>query len=59
MIYIYTGYCLFIFYLFYYRNMKRPVTFWYTKDQPIFENTDDMPDTKIDVTRILGMYLYL
>lgn len=34
--------------------MKRAVTYWYTKDQPIFENTDDMPDTKIDVTRILG-----
>ncbi|XP_025830516.1 ryanodine receptor [Agrilus planipennis] len=35
-------------------NMKRPVTYWYTKDQPIFENTDDIPDTKIDVTRILA-----
>ncbi|XP_063919785.1 ryanodine receptor isoform X1 [Zophobas morio] len=35
-------------------NMNRPVTYWYTKDQPIFENTDDMPDTKIDVTRILA-----
>ncbi|KAG5899237.1 hypothetical protein JTB14_035422 [Gonioctena quinquepunctata] len=34
-------------------NMNRAVTYWYTKDQPIFENTDDMPDTKIDVTRIL------
>ncbi|XP_049775985.1 ryanodine receptor [Schistocerca cancellata] len=33
-------------------NMKRAVTYWYTKDQPIFENTDDMLDTKIDVTRI-------
>lgn len=32
--------------------MKRPVTYWYTKDQPIFENTEDIPDTKIDVTRI-------
>nr|CAI5848298.1 unnamed protein product [Callosobruchus analis] len=35
-------------------NMNRPVTYWYTKDQPIFENTDDMADTKIDVTRILA-----
>ncbi|XP_030749975.1 ryanodine receptor isoform X1 [Sitophilus oryzae] len=35
-------------------NMNRAVTYWYTKDQPIFENTDDMPDTKIDVTRILA-----
>lgn len=34
--------------------MTRPVTYWYTKDQPIFENTDDMSDTKIDVTRILA-----
>ena len=32
--------------------MNRPVTFWYTKDQPIFENTDDMVDTRIDVARI-------
>ena len=32
--------------------MKRPVTFWYTKDQPIFENTEDFVDTRIDVTRI-------
>lgn len=32
--------------------MNRPVTFWYTKDQPIYENTDDMADTKIDVARI-------
>ena len=32
--------------------MKRAVTYWYTKDQPIFENTDEIPDTKIDVTRI-------
>lgn len=31
--------------------MKRPVTYWYTKDQPIFENTDDFPSV-IDVTRI-------
>ncbi|XP_071050495.1 ryanodine receptor isoform X2 [Onthophagus taurus] len=35
-------------------NMTRPVTYWYTKDQPIFENTDDMEDGKIDVTRILA-----
>lgn len=34
--------------------MRRPVTHWYTKDQPIFENTDDMIDCRIDVTRILG-----
>ncbi|XP_075987925.1 ryanodine receptor isoform X13 [Anticarsia gemmatalis] len=33
-------------------NMKRDVTHWYTKDQPIYENTDEMPDTRIDVTRI-------
>ncbi|RVE49456.1 hypothetical protein evm_005887 [Chilo suppressalis] len=33
-------------------NMKRDVTHWYTKDQPIFENTDEMLDTRIDVTRI-------
>ncbi|XP_050555799.1 ryanodine receptor isoform X12 [Spodoptera frugiperda] len=33
-------------------NMKRDVTHWYTKDQPIFENTDEMIDTRIDVTRI-------
>lgn len=35
-----------------FRNMNRPVTYWYTKDQPIFENTDDMVDTRIDVARI-------
>lgn len=34
--------------------MNRPVTHWYTKDQPIFENTDDMVDCRIDVTRIPG-----
>ncbi|XP_043499298.1 ryanodine receptor isoform X4 [Polistes fuscatus] len=33
-------------------NMNRLVTYWYTKDQPIFENTDDMADTRIDVARI-------
>lgn len=32
--------------------MNRLVTYWYTKDQPIFENTDDMADTRIDVARI-------
>lgn len=41
-------------YFFNNRNMKRPVTHWYTKDQPIFENTDDIGDCKIDVTRIPG-----
>lgn len=35
-------------------NMKRPVTHWYTKDQPIFENTEDITDSKIDVLRIPG-----
>lgn len=34
------------------RNMERPVTFWYTKDQPIFENNDDFHDSTIEVTRI-------
>lgn len=34
--------------------MKRPVTYWYTKDQPIFENTDDRVDSCIDVARIPG-----
>ena len=33
-------------------NMTRPVTFWYTKQQPIFENAEDLPNTKIDVTRL-------
>lgn len=32
--------------------MERPVTFWYTKDQPIFENNEDYLGTTIDVTRI-------
>jgi hypothetical protein len=31
--------------------MTRAVTFWYTKQLPIFENNDDMAVTKIDVTR--------
>jgi hypothetical protein len=43
----------FIF-LFLLSNMKRPVTHWYTKDQPIFENTEDIGDSKIDVARIPG-----
>lgn len=34
--------------------MRRPVTHWYTKDQPIFENTEEMVDCRIDVTRIPG-----
>lgn len=34
--------------------MRRPVTHWYTKDQPIFENTEEMPDCRIDVMRIPG-----
>ncbi len=34
--------------------MRRPVTHWYTKDQPIFENTEDMIDCRIDVARIPG-----
>lgn len=34
--------------------MKRPVTHWYTKDQPIFENNEDMTDCRIDVSRIPG-----
>ncbi|KAK3867881.1 hypothetical protein Pcinc_026695, partial [Petrolisthes cinctipes] len=32
-------------------NMERPITFWYTKDQPIFENNEEVEST-IDVTRI-------
>ncbi|KAL5285595.1 hypothetical protein ACFFRR_007348 [Megaselia abdita] len=35
-------------------NMRRPVTHWYTKDQPQFENTEDIPECVIDVTRIPG-----
>lgn len=34
--------------------MRRPVTHWYTKDQPIFENTEEMVECRIDVTRIPG-----
>lgn len=37
-----------------FRNMRRPVTHWYMKDQPIFENTEEMVDCRIDVTRIPG-----
>lgn len=37
---------------FYFRNMNRPVTYWYTKDQPIFENADERTDSMIEVTRI-------
>ena len=32
--------------------MTRPVTFWYTKHQPIFENNEEIPGSKIDVTRL-------
>ena len=38
--------------LFIFRNMEKPVTFWYTKDQATFENNDDLTDSTIDVTRI-------
>ena len=34
------------------RNMNRAMTWWYTKDQPIFENNDEGTDTNIDVTRL-------
>lgn len=34
--------------------MRRAVTHWYTKDQPIFGNTEDLADNRIDVTRIPG-----
>lgn len=34
--------------------MRRPVTHWYTKNQPVFENTEDFPNCFIDVTRIPG-----
>ena len=33
-------------------NMTRPLTHWYTKHLPIFENTEDLSNTKIDVTRL-------
>ena len=36
--------------------MTRSVTFWYTKQLPIFENNDDMAVTKIDVTRYQIFY---
>ena len=32
--------------------MTRPVTFWYTKRLPVFENNEDLSLTKIDVTRL-------
>ena len=34
------------------RNMVRNVTFWYTKELSIFENNEDLPSTKVDVTRM-------
>ena len=33
-------------------NMTRPLTFWYAKQQPIFDNAEDLTNTKIDVTRM-------
>ncbi len=33
------------------RNMVRAVTFWYTKELSTFENNEDLPSPKIDVTR--------
>ena len=35
-----------------FRNMVRNVTFWYTKELSIFENNEDLPTTKVDVTRM-------
>lgn len=35
-------------------NMSRQMTYWYTRDQPIFENNDDFADSPIEVTRIPG-----
>ena len=32
--------------------MVRNVTFWYTKELSIFENNEDLPTTKVDVTRM-------
>ena len=32
--------------------MTRNVTFWYTKELSIFENNEDLPTTKVDVTRM-------
>ena len=32
--------------------MTRPVTFWFTKRLPVFENNDNLSFTKIDVTRL-------
>ena len=34
--------------------MNRQMAYWYTRDQPIFENNDDLRDACIDVTRIPG-----
>ncbi len=31
--------------------MVRAVTFWYTKELSTFENNEDLPSPKIDVTR--------
>ena len=28
------------------------MTFWYTKELSIFENNEDLPTTKVDVTRM-------
>ena len=36
------------------RNMNRQMTYWYTRDQPLFENNDDLREPAIDVTRIPG-----
>ncbi|XP_035704010.1 ryanodine receptor isoform X5 [Folsomia candida] len=33
-------------------NMNRAMTFWYTKDQPIFENVDDNEESNIEVVRV-------
>jgi ryanodine receptor 2 len=32
--------------------MNRAMTFWYTKDQPIFEAVDDNEESSIEVARI-------
>jgi hypothetical protein len=33
--------------------MVRAVTFWYTKELSTFENNEDLPSPKIDVTRYM------
>lgn len=33
-------------------NMNRHMTFWYNKDDPLFVNVDEIPDSYIEVTRI-------